>query len=215
VFVTLSEGTFLLDTGSPTSFGETSPLVLGARVFALPLSYNGLIVDELSKHVGRHADGLLGTDVLNEFDVLIDLPQSLVCLSTEELDCEGDRLPLAFIPTLPTLTAVVDGTPMTVFFDTGAQLSYLQAEFLSRYMAEGTADDFYPGRKPFRTDTFRIPSQLGRTLQNLGCGRLPPDLEEKLIRGDANGILGNEFLVGRRVGYFPRRRVLVLNELSD
>jgi len=175
----------------------------------------GLTADRLSDYVRSDVDGLLGTDILNEFDLLMDIPQSRVCVSTANLDCEGDRVPLSFVMTVPTLTAVIDATPTTMFFDTGAQLSYFQGNSLSRYPAEGSMTDFYPGFGPFSTDTFRTPIRLGCTQQNLRCGRLPTVLGMTLMLAGTEGIVGNELVSGRRVGYFPRRQLLVLGESSN
>lgn len=176
----------------------------------------GLTAHKLSAHVGRHVDGLLGTDILNEFDVLMDIPQSRVWLSTAHLDCEeGNRLPLGFVMNVPTLTAVIDAAPTMVFFDTGAQVSYFQGETLPRYPAAGRVTDFYPGFGPFSTDTFVTPFQFGRTHCTLRCGRLPTVLGMTLLLAEAEGIVGNELLLGRRVGYFPRRRLLVLGPSAD
>ncbi len=176
----------------------------------------GLTAHKLSAHVGRDVDGLLGTDILNEFDVLMDIPQSRVWLSTAHLDCEeGDPLPLEFVMNVPTLTAVIDAAPTMVFFDTGAQVSYFQGETLPRYPAAGRVTDFYPGFGSFSTDTFVTPFQFGRTPCTLRCGRLPTVLGMTLMLAEAEGIVGNELLLGRRVGYFPRRRLLVLGPSAD
>jgi hypothetical protein len=215
VFVVMTEGTFLVDTGAPASFGRVSSVTVEQKRFEVRAGYMGLTADRLSELVGRDVDGLLGTDILNEFDVLIDIPQSRVCFSAANLDCEGDRVPLSFVMTVPTLTAVIDATPTTMFFDTGAQLSYFQGRSLSRYPAEGSMSDFYPGFGPFSTDTFRTPFQLGRTQQNLRCGRLPNILGMTLMLAGTEGIVGNELVSGRRVGYFPRRQLLVLGESSN
>jgi hypothetical protein len=170
----------------------------------------GLTAEQLSSYVGRQVDGLLGTDVLNEFDVLLDIPQSRAWLSTAQLDCEGERLPVRFVMNVPTLTVVIDAAPTTAFLDTGAQVSYFQGDSLSRFPAAGCVTDFYPGFGSFSTDTFVTPFQFGRTHRKLRCGRLPGLLGTTLMLAGVEGIVGNELLSGRRVGYFPRRRLLVL-----
>ena len=75
-FITLLEATFLLDTGAPTRFGRVSPIMLDGQSFDLPPSYMGLTAQILSSYVRHETDGILGADTLNQFDILINLPQS-------------------------------------------------------------------------------------------------------------------------------------------
>jgi hypothetical protein len=211
LFVNLAEATLLFDTGAPTSFGRVSPPILEGQRFNLPSSYMGLTAELLSNYVGRKADGILGSDILNQFDILIDVPQSRVSLSNTELACDGEALPLEFCMNVPILAAEVDGNPVKMFFDTGAQISYLQDDSLSSFQSEGGIVDFYPGLGQFSTETFRTPVQLGRTGYELRCGQLPSLLGMTLMLAGTSGIVGNEILRERLVGYFPRRRQLILS----
>lgn len=210
-FITLPEGTFLLDTGAPTSFGRVSPIILDRQSFALPPGYMGLTAQVLSTYVGRETDGILGADILNQFDILIDLPQSRVCFSTAPMECDGEVLPLDFCMGVPIVASTVSGKSVKMFFDTGAQISYLQDDGLSSFPAEGIVTDFYPGVGQFSTDTFRTPIQLGCAVYELRCGRLPTLLGMTLMLAGTGGIIGNEILRGRLAGYFPRRRRLVVS----
>ena len=210
-FITLPEGAFLLDTGAPTSFGRVSPIILDGQSFNLPTSYMGLTAQVLSTYVGRETDGILGADILNQFDILIDLPQSRVCFSTAPLECGGEVLTLGFCMGVPIVASTVSDKPVKMFFDTGAQISYLQDDCLSGFPAEGIVKDFYPGVGQFSTDTFRTPIRLGRSVYELRCGCLPGLLGMTLMLAGTGGIIGNEILRGRLAGYLPRRRRLVLS----
>ena len=54
LFVMLDEGTFLVDTGSPTSFGRVPSVTVGGQHFPLAQSYMGLLsAEKLSGYVGR------------------------------------------------------------------------------------------------------------------------------------------------------------------
>jgi hypothetical protein len=210
-FATLPEGTYLVDTGAPTSFGRVSSLTLEGQSFDLVPDYMGLTAQVLSAYVGRETDGLLGADILNQFDMLIDLPHLRVCFSQEPLACVGEVLPLDFCMGVPVVSATVSGMPVRMFFDTGAQISYLQDDRLSRFPAEGIVTDFYPGVGQFATDTFRTPISLGRSAYELRCGRLPTLLGITLTLAGTAGIIGNEILRGRVARYFPRRRRLAFS----
>ena len=211
LFVALLEGAFLLDTGAPTSFGKVSPVTLAGQRFNLPSSYMGLTAESLSTFIERKTDGILGGDILNQFDILIDTPQSQACFSTAPLVCEGEGLALDFCMNVPILAAVVGGKSVKMFFDTGAQISYFQSDSLSSFPSQGSVADFYPGFGPFSTDTFRTPVELGRTRYEFRCGQLPALLGMTLMLAGTGGIVGNEVLRGRLAGYFPRRRQLILS----
>ena len=210
LFVALTEGSFLLDTGAPTSFGKVTPIMLDGQSFELSRSYMGLTAQVLSDYVGCETAGILGADILNQFDSLIDLPQSRVCFSKAPLECDGELLSLDFCMGVPIIAATVSGNPVKLFFDTGAQISYLQDDSLSDFPAEGIVTDFYPGIGQFSTDTFRAPVRLGHSTHELRCGRLPDLLGMTLMLAGTGGIIGNEILRGRVAGYFPRRQRLIL-----
>jgi hypothetical protein len=74
----------------------------------------------------------------------------------------------------------------------------------------GSLADFYPGFGPFETDTYDVPIALAGLQWRERCGRLPGLLGMTLMLGGVHGILGNALLRDRAVGYFPRRRVLVV-----
>jgi hypothetical protein len=208
LFVTLPEGRFLLDTGAPASFGRIPALSLDGQSFAVA-ARGPLTTDELIGFIGREADGLIGTDILNQFDIVFDVPQSTARFSVSTMGCEGDILPLDFMLGIPLLDVVINGTPMRVFFDSGAQLSYFSDRVLPD-SSEGRVTDFFPGLGWFETDSFRLPVHLGDTMCELRCGRVPPLVGAILMVADAGGIVGSELFHHRRIGYFPRRRRLVL-----
>jgi len=210
LFVAIAEGSFLFDTGAPTSFGKVSQVTVGGQSFNLPPSYMGLTAEKLSTFVGRETYGILGGDILNQFDMLIDVPQSRICFSTIPLECGGEELALEEFMGVPILNAIVAGESARMFFDTGAQISYFQGDSLSDFPAEGVVKDFYPGIGEFSTDTFRLPIQLGRSTYQLRCGQLPTLLGMTLMMAGTQGIIGNQTLLGRIAGYFPRRRRLFL-----
>ena len=73
LFVTLVGQDWLLDTGAPTSFGTAAAVTIGDRSFSVPSSYMGLTVSQLREFVGHPALGTIGADLINEFDLLLDV----------------------------------------------------------------------------------------------------------------------------------------------
>ncbi len=208
LFLDLEDGLWLHDTGAPTSFGGRSSLDFLGLKFKIDGSYMGLDPELLSEAVGVECRGLLGADVLGAFDQIIDLPGGCLTLSVDELEHPGERLELDEFMGIPILSVTVSGEPFRMFFDTGAQVSYLQDEILGRFPNAGSLEDFYPGFGTFETETHLVPFTLGQAVHPLRCGQLPGLLGMSLMVADVQGILGNAILEGRTVGYFPRRNML-------
>jgi hypothetical protein len=210
LFLVVADAWWLLDTGAPTSFGTSESISIAGEEFRLGGSYLGLTAATLAGFIGVPCAGLLGADVLGRFDHVFDTPSGAVTISTSELTCSGQTIHLTEFMGIPILTAQVAGTDYRMFFDTGAQISYFQDDSLADFPAAGRVTDFYPGVGQFQTDTHQVEVSLGGIDFTLRCGMLPGLLGATLIMADTEGIVGNQILRDRIVGYFPRRSTLVL-----
>ena len=209
MFVRVLDRLWLLDTGAPSSFGE-SALTLADQSLELPTQYFNLTASTLSTSVGVDCAGLLGSDVLSRFDWILDSPGGLATFSVEELDHPGHGIALNTFMDIPIVVASVLGNPHRMFFDTGAQISYLQTDALTSFPETGLVDDFYPGFGNFQTHTHAVDLTIGALPFTLRCGSLPDLLGLTLMMADTQGIIGHDVLRGRVAGYFPRRGLLVL-----
>ncbi len=210
LYVTLDGNEWMFDTGSPNSFGAADLVAFNGDEFKIPSAYMGMDAAELSNFAGQATHGLLAADVINHFDVLIDIQQQQLTLAKEEINFEGTVLKLDQFMGIPLLDAEIGGEAYRMFFDTGAQVSYFQHRSLSTFPAAGTLSDFYPGYGKFETDTHKVDAVIGGQSMTLRCGGLPKMLAAGLVMAGAKGIIGNEILPERVVGYFPRRKQLVL-----
>jgi len=210
LFVTIGDHDWLLDTGAPMSFGNIPSLVVENKSFRLPEIYMGLTAGKLSEFIGHPTVGIMGADVLNEFDILLDAPKGQVSFAESPLDLDGVAIKTEEFMGIPIIQANIDGTARRMFFDSGAQISYLQDESLSMFPAGGMITDFYPGIGQFQTETYLVEITLGETRYTFRCGSLPGLLGMTLMMADTQGIVGNEILRNRTVGFFPRRQQLVL-----
>ena len=210
LFVTIDGASFLIDTGAPTSFGSTRKITIGGETFDLPSSYIGLNAEELSDLTGVPTAGLLGADILNSFDVLIDVPGATITFSQEELSAGGDCLALESFMGIPIIEAKIAGETCRMFFDTGAKLSYFQGDSLASFPDAGNVTDFYPGFGRFETATHMVEMKMGLKTFTVRCGTLPGLLGMTLMMAGVNGIMGNETLHSVVCGYFPRREMIVL-----
>ena len=210
LFIELSGELWLLDTGAPNSFGTNSNLSLAGEQFTLGSNYLGLTAATLSGFVGVQCVGLLGADVLGRFDIIFDVPNKTITLSTAELSLPGQSVLLNEFMGIPILTAQIRGRNFRMFFDTGAQISYLQDDLLAEFPAAGQVTDFYPGVGQFQTETHTVDVRVGASSFSVRCGSLPALLGMTLMMAGTQGILGNQIFHGGKVGYFPRRKMLIL-----
>ncbi len=211
LFVEVDGELWVLDTGAPSSFAARGTVTFAGETFDVGRSFLGLDAAALSDFVGVECAGLLGADVLGRFDFILDAPAGTLEASTSDLELSGVAIPLDEFMGIPIVSARVRGRDYRLFFDTGAQISYLQDdEMRSAFPAAGTITDFYPGMGRFETDTHMVDVVLGELEVCLRCGALPGLLGMTLMMAGTQGIIGNEVLRERRAGYFPRKGMLVL-----
>jgi hypothetical protein len=116
LFLELDARLWLVDTGSPMSFGAPGEVAIADRRFQLTPAFHGLNATSLSASVGVDCAGLLGADVLNEFDFRLDTGAQLSYLDSA---AELDRLPSAgqaqdFYPGFGEFATETWQVPMTV-----------------------------------------------------------------------------------------------------
>ncbi len=170
----------------------------------------GLNAETLSAYLNVECTGLLGADVLSEFDYIFDISKGILTVSSEEIESEGESLPLSEFMGIPIVTVQIKGSQYNMFFDTGAQISYLQDSSITEFQQMDALTDFYPGFGEFETKTYAVPMTFANVHTTLQCGTLPELLGMTLAMGGTQGILGNEILLERTVRYFPRRSLLCL-----
>lgn len=210
LFIELDGARWLIDTGAPTSFGDPGSVSIEGENLDLPRQHNGLTVQALRDFVGVTIAGLLGTDVLNLFDHVYRISDGKITLSQSELHLDGDCATLKFLAGTPIVDIRIGGLRTPVFFDTGAQLSYLRDDLLAGWPAAGEGTDFYPGVGEFQIQTFSVSLSLAGVPFTVRCGALPGLLGMTVLPASVHGILSNAILHSRVVGYFPRRCSMVV-----
>lgn len=210
LFVEIDGGLWLFDTGAPTSFGNPDEISLDAQCFNLSNDYMGLSVSRLSQFTGVECHGLIGADILNKFDHVIDAPSGILTISTGNLEHAGTTLPLSEFMGIPIITVRISGNDYRMFLDTGAQISYFQEDTITDFPSAGIVTDFYPGVGQFQTDTHLVQVVLSGCALTLRCGTLPGFLGATLMMAGTSGIIGNQIMENRVMGYFPRRHILCL-----
>lgn len=197
--------TFLVDTGSPLSFGfDTSGAAirglqtLNPRFRSQPLPDKILqaVRSAIHRHVSDEITGVMGMDVLAQFDVGFSLLMSTMTLSRSRRLRGGDfALQLELFNGLPMVgPVVIAGRAVRALWDSGAPTGYLVEQSLfdgAEYVCD--RDDFHPfsGMDTFRVGIHSVPVELSpeRGLINLDMALLP-----KWIDSRGQHILGSQLL---------------------
>ena len=196
---------WLLDTGSPMSFGKASPLGIDWQTIQITTEGLGLNARELSEHLCYEVYGLLGVDVLNRYDLLFDLPQGQVTFSQNAQNATGHDLGVEFCWGAPVVQAKLGDRRLRLVVDTGSTYTYLKQLPDGVGVSEGVVHDFHPSYGEFHSDTRRLDLLIGGRGYSMRCGALPPSLGMTLDLLNADGTLGNEIFYDRTVLYQPRQ----------
>ena len=204
----------LIDTGAPFSVGDSSPLAFADGSYSMQSSYMGISPVSLSKSVGTPVNALVGADILNRYDIVIDPVARRFTLTEDELPLVGTSLGLDIFMGIPIIEARVGKDTVRMFFDTGAKLSYLDHERTDAFPSVGLESDFYPGVGDFSTNAYDIPIALATENVVLRVGNLPELLQMTLMMANTSGILGTAILQTHKVTFAPRRRAMTLQRIS-
>ena len=209
LYVQINGALWVYDTGADRSFGIRPVSLLGTPQ-DFPDDYAGFNAGDISRFLGENVAGIIGADLINPFDHIIDLRTNMLTVSDEALACDGHVQKLDFFMGVPMLEAQIGGARCKLFFDTGAQISYYQDSVPAGAELAGRLDDFFPTIGKFTTDTHRFPVVLSGFSPVVRFGKLPGLMGMSLGMAGVSGILGNELIRNRVTGYFPRRKQLIL-----
>lgn len=205
--VRLPSGDWLVDTGSPLSFGE-APVEIGDNTHEVAKTLPGLSLAQLREFVGEGYVGLLGTDILNRYLCHFDIPNRRMGFRGELRERPSlKRIRLDMLPGgIPVVSAEMnDGFRQRLIFDTGAQYSYLNN--IEREEAEriGRGTDFHPSLGRFPIEFFLKKLKLGTFEQDLQFSTQV--MVSKMCRAyQTDGMLGLELLRTHEMFYNPKER---------
>ena len=211
IVVNTGQDSLLLDTGSPVSMGTSETIHFCDRSFAVHKgNYMGTDIHWLAERVGCDLSGLVGSDILAGFDVLIDPEKQEVTFSEEPMKCNGTEEQVELFMGIPVIEVMVGDTTVRAFFDTGAKLSYLNPEITASYEPLGEEGDFHPTMGEFTAPVFCVPVTIAGQRVDLRCGNLPGPLQTRLMIANTSGIIGTEILSSYRVCLSYLRQKLIL-----
>lgn len=210
LFLLIGGRRFVLDTGSPMSFGEGGPVTCAGISVPVPTSLMGLTAETLSRFLGGGVDGLLGNDFIARFDWHFDLSSGTAIASVEQLKMKGSEVALRFVQSVPVVQGQIAGQTVSLLLDCGAKLSYLERRLTSGFPSAGTEQDFMPMVGAFQTETVKAPIQIGKSTFHFRFGAAPQVVLLALTMTGTSGIIGAELMKAGTIGYAPRRGVLWL-----
>lgn len=203
----------LIDTGAPVSIGDMSSYTLGSRRFPLQENYLGFDIDDFSRLIGMRISILLGADILNTFDCIIDLKKEKFIISLDSINYHGDVLESDSFHGVPIISAKTDNRSIKLFFDTGSKLSYLKSDIVTDYPAIGQDTDFYPGFGEFQTDIHKLNLSIAGHQLKQRMGTLPQTLEMALSVAGIDGILGTAIFDKFNICLSARRKQIIFQEI--
>jgi NAD-dependent deacetylase len=112
------------------------------------------------------------------------------------------------------IETVVDDENVKMFFDTGAKISYIHSKFTNNIAIFGQSNDFFPGYGRFDLETCHLKTHIGTKGINIRYGKLPEDLEERLLQY-TDGIIGIDLLKSFNCLLSFKRNTMVLQPYKN
>ena len=206
ILTEIGAGRLLVDTGASASMSDGESIELLGHEHRTATSYLGTTISEIEDLVGTRITALLGADVLQNYDVRIDLEKGELELSEADLALPPPIIRIENFHGVPIVPVRVDGRDERFFFDTAAKLSYLHATLAAGWTPAGTDTDFFPGFGEFTVQTGTKQIELGGRARALRFATLPPLLELSLGLAGVRGVLGSALCEGSVVTLSIRRR---------
>jgi hypothetical protein len=168
--------------------------------FRTATSHAGTItVESISKSLGTEITTLAGMDILSKYNILFDYKKEEILFSKQNISLEGDEVGISSLMGALIVELTVNSKKMRFFLDTGAKISYLPDKITCNYEKMGIKEDFYPGFGTFQTPYYQIETGILDKKFTVQYGNLPALLQQLLVLGGVNGIIGFDFFDNFRV----------------
>ncbi len=152
---------YLLDTGSPCSFGKGTFEWDGEEV-NLETMPELVEIETINSHTNLGIAGLIGSDLLLKRDLTLDLHSNQIIVHDAGVG-DSDSMQLKSIVQVPLLLAVdMCGRQQSMYVDTGAMQTFISEEIASGLKRVGTVHDFLPIGGSFEADLVEIELIIGR-----------------------------------------------------
>jgi len=213
ILAEIEDDRVLVDSGALLSIGHNTFFNLGSRRFPLHKDFLGFDVNDFSRLIGMRISVVLGADILNEFEYVINLKNEEFLISTDSIGFLGNVLRPDYLQGIPIIPAKIDNRNVKLFFDTGAKLSYIKSSIAPDYPVVGQDTDFYAGFGEFQVDTYKVPLFVAGHSLHQEMGTLPQTLEATLMAAGVDGILGTTIFDRFKICFSARRKQIIIRGL--
>ncbi|MBQ0081598.1 MAG: aspartyl protease family protein [Alistipes sp.] len=210
------QGHLLIDTGSPTSFHEDGFIELGDFRMEVPKDIFGIVDSKyLSDTLGLKIKGLLGMDFMGQHPTVFNTKGFGGFISFGDGFNDADVMEGFSIMGCPGIVIEVNRRPARVLVDSGANLSYIDKQFVRESQFLSEQEDFHPllGTGLFTTDTYEVPCHIGcgnhkdKDL-NVVFGILPAEMGLLLSAQQVDGVIGYDLFCNFRISLQDGKVVL-------
>jgi hypothetical protein len=145
MFVDLPEGRWLVDTGSPVTFGRSGTITWAGERHRIPDSFGSITPEHIQPHIDVPFVGLIGVDLLNAADSCWDGPAGEFRIGDVSVPPTAVNAAMPSLMGVPVLDLHIGGLPARCIFDTGARFGYvLHQRFTAHAVEQGRIRDFSP-----------------------------------------------------------------------
>lgn len=242
---------WLVDTGSPISFSKLPFVEFGTRGLdwrpdaypeesernridrhhftfdriPVPNADSPRDAEYLSEHIGTEIDGLIGMDILGQYDWVYDASACALFFSKpgtsdadvmDLMDPAARRIPVTgAFGGLPVIEVEIDGATRTVLFDTGAQIGYFfDPEDMVGHETTDRFVDFSPlYNRPLPTETRNVLCNIGGVQRKLRTGLVTEGALMFLPEHGIEGIVGLEVTRWGRWAFSPQRGYMCFDNM--
>jgi hypothetical protein len=190
----------LVDTGSPISIGEIE-LEIGERTYIFKKNYYNITIKSITQQTGFEFDGLLGCDIINNYDIFFDNFAKRVIFYNNFCDKLPNNIKTTDFKGVPIIPLKCNNEEFLFFFDTGSWLSYFDDIEDKNFKKAEIFEDFYPTKGSFKTPVFEALYNICNRDINSKTGIFPPFLKKMMELSRVQGVLGINFFFNYNIFY--------------
>ena len=218
ILLETDRGVILVDTGSPASFHKDGCIEINGREHNVPTNYMGISATYVSKKIGHEVDGLLGMDIINLYEMWVDVRDAYPAIGEVFFVDPDESKPYkgANVMGIPICEVVIGRNKAKLLFDTGAPISYLSDRYIGHAPIYDEVKDFSPlmGGDEYAVHRHLISTTFcgflsGEAEHDVAYGQMPMQLSMLLNMLHVDGIIGYDLIekfrvvVDRGEIYFP------------
>lgn len=194
-------GLVVIDTGSPVSFHKNGHIVLCGQEYTVNSSYMGTDSAYISQKVGVDISGLIGMDIISQYDIWIDTMKGDGTIDFYDNDFTSMWSVETFsIFGCPGIIMIINGQRSRMLFDTAAPISYVKESFINGLPICGHAMDFTPlTQNEYEVDLYSLNANFASKQFDIKIAKSPIFIAQLLEQLNVDGIIGYDLIDNFRI----------------